>query len=372
MKIAVVHDWLTGWRGGEVVLGEILDLYPSADLFALISIPGALPPSIESRLRETSFLSSIPGVARIYRHLMPFYAAAAEGLDLRGYDLVLSSSHSAAKGVRKDQGAVHLCYCHTPARWAWDLFDEYFPSRKFSPLWWFIRWQVARFRRWDLAVSGPDRIDEFAANSFHVAARIERIYGRSARVIPPPVDVDFFTPVSVPPGDYHLMVSALVPYKRVDLAVRAFAGRRDRLVVVGSGPENERLRAMAPRNVEFTGNVSRDRLRELYRGCRGYLQVADEDFGIATGEALACGRPVVAWNAGGTREIVTSGRSGLLFDDRTPSGISQAIDQMRAMAFNNEDLRAAADLFRAQTFRTSFRKWVEEQAPPPGLPVPTE
>lgn len=359
MRIAVVHDWLTGWRGGEVVLAEILDLFPDADLFALIATPGSVPPAIERRIAGTSFLSRLPLAGRFHRQFMPLYAAAAESLDLSAYDLVLSSSHAAAKGVRKRAGAVHLCYCHTPARWAWDLFDDYFPRRPLSPAWRFVDGQMARFRQWDRSVSGPDRIDAFAANSRCVADRISRCYDREAIVLPPPADLDFFTPdPTVPRGDFHLMVSALVPYKRVDLALEAFRKRSDRLVVVGSGPERGRLLRMAPANVTFAGFVEADRLRSLYRGARSYLVPGEEDFGIATVEALACGTPVVGLAAGGTAEIVEEGLTGLLFGERSAAALSDAIDRAAGVAFNSSSLRAAAGRFSRRRFRDSYLAWV--------------
>ena len=366
LRVALVHDWLTGFRGGEAVLADLIEVFPEGDLFTLIAVPGSVPPEIERNLRGTSFLQWIPGARTRWRALFPLYPAAAEWLDLSDYDLVLSSSHAAAHGVRKAHRAVHLCYCHSPARWAFDLFDEYFPAERFGALRPVVASLMRRYREWDRDAASPARIDAIAANSRAIADRIGRCWGRTAEVVHPPADLDFFRPdPAIPkvPG-LAVTVSALVPYKRVDLALEAFRSRpNDRLVVVGSGPEKERLERMRAPNVEFRGSVGREDLRALYRQASTFLLPWEEDFGIATVEAIGCGTPAVALRRGGALDVVREGENGVLFDDPTPESLSSAIDRAADAPFNAEALRRSVETFGRQRFRTEIRAFVERHLP---------
>jgi glycosyltransferase involved in cell wall biosynthesis len=345
-------------RGGEKVLLSLLRLFPDAPIFTLLHVRGSVDPEIEAREIRTSFLQRFPGVKRRYRHYLPLFPAAAESLDLAGYDLVLSSSHCAAKGVRPAPGALHLCYCHTPMRYVWDRYDDYFGGDRLGLLGRLVVPRVAaRLRTWDRTSAA--RVHHFAANSAYVAGRIRQYYGRDAEVIPPPVDTDFFTPGDDRPGAYDLIVSALVPYKRLDLAFEAYRGTGRPLRVVGSGPEEERLRRRAPGEVRFLGHVSDQELREQYRGCRAVLMTGIEDFGIVPLEAMACGRPAVVFGEGGGAESVEHARTGIVFRPATPEALRAAVATLETTRFDRLALRARAEALRVEVFEARIRSFVD-------------
>jgi glycosyltransferase involved in cell wall biosynthesis len=346
-------------RGGEKVLASLARLFPEAPIYTLLHVPGALTPELEAREIHTSFVQRLPGAARRYRNYLPLFPAAIESFDLRPYDLVLSSSHCAAKGVRTGPRALHLCYCHTPMRYVWDRYDDYFgPGRASAPARLVIRAVAARLRAWDARTAA--RVNRFAANSAYVAARIRRYYGRDSVVIAPPVDIEFFTPGPDQPGRYDLVVSALAPYKRLELALEAYRGTGRRLLLVGSGPEEKRLRARAPAEVEFLGHVPDERLRELYRGCRAVLMPGVEDAGIVPLEALACGRPAVVYGEGGGAETVEHGRTGLVFRDPTARALRAAVDSLESLRFDRLALRARAEAQSTARFEARIREFVED------------
>jgi glycosyltransferase involved in cell wall biosynthesis len=299
-------------------------------------------------------------VERHYRWYLPLFPRAIESLDLSGFDLVLSSSHCAAKGAIAPASALHICYCHTPMRYVWDRFEDYFGAGfrarlLFAPA-------ARRLRRWDR--ESAERVHHFIANSRHVAARIREYYGREVdAVIPPPVDTDFYTPA---PGEqtgelYFLVVSALVPYKRLDLAVEAFRGRPERLIVVGTGPSEAKLKARAPSNVRFLGWLPDEELRNLYRGCRAAILPGVEDFGIVPLEALACGRPVIAFGEGGALDTVKDGETGVLFGEATALSLSHAIDRVSGLRFNRKSLRNWALGFSRERFLTEMREFISSR-----------
>ncbi len=353
LRVALVHDWLTGMRGGEKVLEVIASLFPHAPIYTLFHFPGSVSQALESHPIRTSFLQRVPGLRGRYRSYLPLFPVAIEELDLTGYDLVISSSHCVAKGVIPSPDALHLCYCHTPMRYAWDQEHAYFPQRKGA---------VARLRSlaltalrsWDVASAA--RVNQFVANSSFVARRIRSYYGRDAEVLHPPVDVEYFTPGQARDEGYCLMVSALAPYKRVDLAIAACDRAGVELRIVGEGPERERLEELAGPRTRFLGNVEPRRLRDLYRGARLFLQPGVEDFGIACVEALACGTPVVAVAKGGVLDIVDDGRHGVLYPDwGGPSDVAEAVDKALGMEFNELDLRRRAESFTADGFTARLR-----------------
>jgi glycosyltransferase involved in cell wall biosynthesis len=361
MRVAVVHDWLTGLRGGEKVLELLLELYPEATIFTLLHLPGSTSSRIESHPIRTTFIQKLPLVERHYRWYLPLFPRAIESLDLSGFDLVLSSSHCAAKGAIAPKGVLHICYCHTPMRYVWDRFEDYFGSG------WKARILYApaagRLRRWDRA--SARRVDHFIANSRYVASRIREYYGREVEaVIPPPVDTDFYNPApeGAPSAEpYFLVVSALVPYKRIELAIEAFRGRSEPLLIVGTGPAKARLEALAPKNVRFLGWLPDEELRTLYRGCRAAILPGVEDFGIVPLEALACGAPVIAYGEGGALDTVREGETGVLFREPTALSLSRAIDRVSGLSFNKESLRNWALGFSRERFLTQMREFVSSR-----------
>jgi glycosyltransferase involved in cell wall biosynthesis len=355
--VALVHDWLTGMRGGEKVLLALARLFPDAPIFTLLHIKGSVAPELEAREIHTTFVQWLPEVDRRYRSYLPLFPAAAASIDLAGFDLVISSSHCVAKGVQAPPGALHLCYCHTPMRYVWDRYDDYFGPGRLQGLARLAVPVVAEgLRAWDVATAS--RVHHFAANSRYVAARIDRYYGREAEVIPPLVDTDFFTPGADAPGEYDLVVSALAPYKRLDLVMDAYRGTGRRLKVVGSGPEEARLRALASRETEFLGQVGDDRLRELYRGCRAVIMAGVEDFGIVPLEAMACGRPAIVFAEGGGPESVVPGRTGLVFDRATPEALREAVFSLDELSFDRLTLRAQAEAHGPEVFAGRIRSFV--------------
>lgn len=345
-------------RGGEKVLLSLARLFPEAPIFTLLHVRGAVDRELEAHEIRTSFVQRLPAARSRYRHYLPLFPAAAAGLDLAGFDLVISSSHCVAKGVRPPPGALHLCYCHTPMRYVWDRFDDYFGRGRIGPLSrGLIRPVAAGLRAWDAATAS--RVHRFAANSRYVASRIERYYGRGAEVIPPPVDADFFTPGEDRPGTYDLVVSALAPYKRIELALEAYRGTGWPLRVVGTGPEESRLRALAPLEARFLGRVDDGTLRELYRGCRAVVMPGVEDFGIVPLEAMACGRPAVVFAEGGGPETVEPGRTGLVFSAAEPAGLRQALATLDSARFDRLALRARAEEYRRGAFEARIRSFVD-------------
>ncbi len=354
-RVALVHDWLTGMRGGERCLEVFCELFPDADLFTLLHVPGSVSPTIERRRIVTSFVQRLPGAATRYRSYLPLFPTAVAGFDLRDYDLVISLSHCVAKGARAREGARHVCYCFTPMRYVWDMYGDYFGdagvlTRALMPP------VAAALRRWDRVSSR--RVDEFVAISRYVAGRIRRCYDRDAEVIPPPVDAQRFEIAEDGPGDYYLVVSALAPYKRVDLAILAAARLGRRLVVVGTGPERQRLEALAGPGVEFLGWRDDAEVARLYRGSRALLFPGLEDFGIVPLEAMASGRPVIAYAAGGVLETVTplggeEPPTGVLFREQTVEALAAAMRRYEDEAdrFSPKTLRAHAEAFDRPRFK---------------------
>jgi glycosyltransferase involved in cell wall biosynthesis len=359
-----VHDWLTGMRGGERCLEVFCELFPEAPLFTLLHVPGSVSPLIERRRIVTSFVQRLPGAASRYRQYLPLFPAAVRGLSLTGYDLVISLSHCAAKAVRVPPGALHLCYCFTPMRYVWDLEDDYTRGAG-----WLTRTALpplaAALRRWDRRTGG---VHDFVAISQHIADRIHRVYGRDAEVIYPPVDIARFQPAPSP-DNYYLVVSALVPYKRVDLAVAAATRLGRRLLVVGTGPEEARLRTMAGPAVSFLGWRPDTEVAELYARCRAVLFPSMEDYGIVPLEAAAAGRPTLALGRGGALETMVGlddGReppTAVFFSKPTVESLIGAVRSFEKAAhrFEPAALRARAARFDRPLFAERVREYVERR-----------
>jgi glycosyltransferase involved in cell wall biosynthesis len=353
LRVVLVHDWLTGMRGGEKVLESLCRMFPSADLITLVHDRRSVSPLIESRRIRTSLIQRLPGSRSLYRHYLPLFPFAVEQFDLDDVDLVVSTSSCAAKSVVPTGRALHVCYCHSPMRYAWDQFDAYFgPERLGRAGSALARVTMAWLARWDRDTA--HRVHAFVANSGHVAGRIARYYNRRATVVHPPVDTEFFTPGDAPPASYFLVVSALVPYKRIDFAVDAATRLGLPLKIVGSGPDEARLRARAGSNVEFVGPVEGDALRQLYRGTRALLLPGEEDFGIAPVEAMACGRPVIALGRGGATETVRPGVTGVLVDQPGAEAFGAAMQNLDPAAFDAHAIRAHAETFATARFESAF------------------
>jgi glycosyltransferase involved in cell wall biosynthesis len=357
MKTAVVHDWLNGMRGGENVLEGILPLVPDPTIFTLFHVPGSVSPAIERFPIRASFLNRMPLSRRRYRSYLPLFPRAVESFDLSGFDLVVSSSHCVAKGAIARNGAPHLCYCHTPVRYAYEQFDTYFP-RATTRFWGVKKRLIDRLREWDVATA--TRPTRYLANSSAVADRVRRHYGRPAAVVHPPVDVGFFRGSDQARSDFLLAVGSLVPYKRHDLAIEAARLLGRPLVIVGSGPERRRLRALASPSVRIASDLGREALRDLYRTCHAFVQPGEEDFGISLVEALACGAPVAALGRGGARDTVRDGTNGILYSDETAQGLAEAVARIDRMRFEYTAVRETALPFATERFVEKFRRAVSE------------
>lgn len=360
MKVALVHDWLTGMRGGEKVLEGLCELYPAADIFTLLHVRGSVSPVIESHRIETSFVQWLPFARAKYRSYLPLFPLAVEQFDLDGYDLVISSSHCAAKAAIAPGRARHLSYCHSPMRYAWDQFDAYFGPERVGAAAsrWFYRPVLSRMARWDRATAR--RVDRFVANSDHVAGRIGRYYNRVAATVYPPVDTTFYHPADITPSSHFLMVSALVPYKRVDLAIDACARFGASLRIVGDGPDRARLEQKAGATVEFLGWLSDGDIRDEYRRAAAVILPGEEDFGIVPVEAQACGRPVIALRRGGALETVVDGVTGTLFDQPEVAALVAALERTARSTFDAAAIRAHAERFSRQRYLDQMRAIVEE------------
>ncbi len=365
MRVALVHDWLTGMRGGERVLDQLVRLFPQADLYTLIHVPGSTTHEIEARRIEVSPLSRLPGVARYYRALLPLFPWAIRRFDLSHYDLVISCSHAVAKGVRTDPATVHLCYCLTPMRYIWDQADAYLGR---GPKRWLATPLIAALRRFDRKTSELRSVTGFVAISQTVRDRIACHYGRDASIVAPPVDIEAartVEPGTEPGGDFYLMVGGFVPYKREDVAIEAFRDLDRELVVAGDGPTRRALERTAPANVRFVGRVCDDELQRLYAGCRALVYPQEEDFGIIAVEAQAAGRPVIAFGAGGALDTVRSAGAaptGLHFTPQTAEALRAAIEsfERHASSFRTASIREWASRFGNERFREEFQREVQK------------
>ena len=362
-RVALVHDWLTGMRGGERCLEVVCELFPDAPLFTLLHVPGSASPVIERRRVVTSFVQRLPAAARHYRRYLPLFPTAVRSFDLSRYDLVFSLSHCVAKGVRTPPGALHLCYCFTPMRYLWDLAPDYLGARAGLATRLLAPPVAATLRRWDRRTGS---VHGFIAISRHIAERIRRVWGREADVIHPPVDAERFR-IADRVDDFYLVVSALVPYKRIDLAIGAARRLGRRLLIVGTGPEEGRLKALGGPRVEFLGWRDDREVAALYARCRAVLFPAVEDFGIVPLEAAAAGRPTIALGRGGVLETMVpldadhAAPTALFFGEQTVEALAGAIRAFEAAEhrFDPRTLRARAQEFDRPAFKRRLAEYVD-------------
>lgn len=355
MRAAVVHDYFTQLGGAEIVAQELVRMLPAADLYSTVALPECLPVGLKNVPVKTSWMQRLPRMRDLYRLYFLLYPLGVGSLDLSQYDLVISSSSGYAKGVRTGRDTVHICYCHTPMRWAWS-FDSYSARESMGSL---QRALIPHFirmlREWDTGASRQP--DHFVANSQTVAARIQRAYGRTAEVIHPPIDLNRFRP-SHEQEDYYLVLSRLVSYKRIDLAVQACSDLKRKLIVIGDGPDRARLAAFAGPTVTFLGRLPNAEVEHYASRCRALLFPGEEDFGMAPLEIAAAGRPTIAYRAGGAVETITEDETGVFFDTQTPSDLAAAIQRFETMNWHADVLETHASKFGIDVFQTSFWRFL--------------
>jgi glycosyltransferase involved in cell wall biosynthesis len=358
-RVALVHDYLNQYGGAERVLEELHNIFPSAPVYTSMYWPQKMSAAIRELDVRTSFMQRLPLVKRNHQPFLLLYPLAFESFDLSGFDVVISNSSAFSKGVMTAPGTLHICYCLTPMRWVWN-YHAYVERERLGPAARMVLpAAISQLRAWDVATA--QNVDRFLAISRTVAARIRKYYRREATVIYPPVNCDAFSQPFARVGDYYLIVSRLIPYKRIDLAVDAFTRLGIPLKVVGSaGRDLATLRARAGRNVEFVGRVSDHDLKQLYASCRAFVFPGEEDFGIAPLEANASGRPVIAYAGGGALDTVVDGRTGILFDEQQVESLVDAIRRTEATAWDSDALRAHARKFDTQVFREQLQQFVAE------------
>lgn len=346
-RVVLGHDWLTGMRGGERVLEVLCDSFPDAPIITLLHKAEAISTCINRHAVHSSWLNRVPGIARHYRNWLPLLPAVSKSVKAPDGDLLVTCSHCVAKSFRKATDMRHLCYCFTPMRYAWTFFDEYFGRSHAKAI--LVRPLLAALRRWDRKTA--EDVDRFVAISKHVQKRIQAFYGRKSDVVYPPVDIARWTPdAAVEPEAFDLVVSALVPYKKIDLAVRAYNASGRSLKVVGVGSGASALRGMAAPNISFLGWQSDEAILDLYRRCRLLVFPGEEDFGIVPLEAQACGRPVVAFGRGGVQETVVDDLSGVFFEDQEPEALNEAVSRAADKRWDPQAIRAHAKMFGVQRF----------------------
>ena len=362
VRVAIVHEWLTSFAGSERVVQQMLQIFPDADLFALVDhLPVQDRGFLNGKTVHTSFLQRLPFSAKLFRKFLWILPSAIESFDLSSYDIILSSSHAVAKGVLTGPDQLHICYCHSPIRYAWDLQHEYLRQaglhRGLMSI--YARATLHYLRLWDVRTAHG--VDHFIANSSFIARRIKKVYRRESTVIYPPVEVDLF-PFKEQKSDYYLTASRLVPYKRVDLVVQAFAHMPQRkLLVIGDGPEMMKCKKLAKHNIEFLGYQEDGALRTLMSKARAFVFAAEEDFGIAVVEAQACGTPVICFKGGGVLDSVLAGQTGILFESQSFDSIMEAVNRFENLAepLDPFRIRSHSERFSSQRFRSNLLRLIE-------------
>jgi glycosyltransferase involved in cell wall biosynthesis len=361
MRIAIVHDYFTQLGGAEKVAEEMFRIFPRASMFSTVAFDDRMPVGLKDVSVHTSWMQLMPGIRRYYRLYFLLYPLAVRSLNLAHYDLVISSSSGYVKGVAAPRDAMHICYCHTPMRWVWN-FDGYSERESMSPaIRVALRALTSALRQWD--VGAARQPDHFIANSKVVAERIQRAYGRTAEVIHPPIDVDRFRP-SDQVDDYYMLLSRMVSYKRLDLAVEACTRLNRKLVVVGAGPQRKYLESIAGPSIKFAGRVRDSEVVRLASRCRALLFPGEEDFGMAPLEVAAAGRPTIAFRAGGATETIVDGSTGLFFNQQTPEALMDAIEQFERQEWAPSDIRKHAEEFSVPIFRMRMTRFLERVGAP--------
>ena len=366
MKVAIVHDWLVTYGGAERVVEEFLKIYPDADIFTLVYDKKKMGKIFPPEKVHTSFVQKIPCATKLYTKLLSLMPKAFESFDLTGYDLVIASSSSCAKGVITSPATPYIAYIHSPMRYAWDLYFDYF-KRSGLITRFFMKRQMPKIRQWDFISS--QRIDTLVANSAYIARRIKKFWNRDAKVIFPPVDTERISPNGLPPEDFYVVFSRFVPYKRIDLAISACGKTGRKLVVIGGGKLEKDLKSLAAKyshdaKITFTGRISDGEVKDYLQKCRALIFCAEEDFGIIPVEAQAAGRPVIAFGKGGALETVQDGKTGVFFSEQTDESLVEALDRFEKLeadgAFKSEAISAWAKKFSAERFRIEFKNAVDE------------
>lgn len=359
-KIAVVHDYFIQMGGAEKVAEEIHKIFPNAPMFTTVDKRRELPAVLRNAPVHTSFMQNLPRIQNNFRHYFALYPLAVESLNLKDFDLILSSSSGYAKGVRKRRGAIHICYCHTPMRWVW-RYDDYAAREQFNGLKRFVLPPIlSGLRRWDLRAA--EQPDFYIANSENVARRIKEIYGRESIVIPPPIEVERFLP-NEPDDDFYLVLSRLVGYKKIDLAIEACKKLNRRLVVIGDGSDRKRLEKLAGKNTEFLGRQPDEVVAKYASRCRALIFPGEEDFGMVPLEINASGRPVIALRAGGALETVIENKTGMFFDEQTADSLAAAIEEFESLSWNRQIMRQHAEKFDNQVFIERINNFLQNVAP---------
>lgn len=358
MKVAIIHDWLTGMRGGELVLDSLLKIYPEAELFTLIYNKGTINERIENRKIHTAFTNNLPFKATKYRSYLPLFPMAIESLDLRGFDLIVSSSHCVAKGIIPPPNSIHISYIHSPMRYVWDLYYDYFPSK--SGLKFFVIQAISNYlRNWD--VTSSHRVDQYICNSKFIAKRIKKYYARESDVVYPPCLPQGYKVLAEKKEDFYLIVSAFAPYKRIDLAIEAFRKNGKRLIIIGGGQDEKKLKQSVPSNIEFLGGRPRNEIIEYYKKARGFIFPGLEDFGITPVESQGYSTPVIAFGEGGALETVVDGKTGVFFQEQTVESLNEAITRFEKLSFTTQNFQKSINRFTEEKFINEIKNQVDRQ-----------
>jgi glycosyltransferase involved in cell wall biosynthesis len=366
MKLAVVHEWFVNYAGSEKCVESFLNIWKNADVFSLVDFLNEEERNIilKGKFASTSFIQNLPFAKKHFRKYLPLFPLAIEQIDLSGYDLIISSSHSVAKGVLTKSNQLHICYCHTPMRYAWDLYHQYINEEKLTKgiKGFLAKLFLHKIRIWDSITA--NRVDYFIANSNYTAGRIKKIYNKESKIIYPPVDVDKFE-CTAGKDNFYVSVSRLVPYKKVDLVVEAFSKMKDKkLIVIGDGPDMNKIKSRASANIEFLGYKPVEEMKQYLQKAKAFVFAAEEDFGITVIESLACGTPVIAFNKGGSKETIKDEQTGIHFNYQSVESLSGAVARFEKIEdkFDNSILRSYADNFSRKKFEENISGFVNEKA----------